>query len=245
MKWQALLVWVVLGSLLVCASGCFSARPEDIQAFKRPSQSELSTDKYILQPPDSVEVFCSEIPEINLQVQRIRPDGKISFEGVGEILAAGRTPSQLAGDIQQRVKGLYNLSGDQPVDVRVSVFLSKSYYVIGQVRAEGSKDYTGRDSTLDAIARAQPTNLAWLDQIQIVRPSSNPAVRPRVFRLDFRRMSKDGDTTKDVLLEEGDIIYVPPTVLAWIGLKVDELLGPIFRTAETANAVQPSRTNGQ
>jgi hypothetical protein len=32
-----------------------------------------------------------------------------------------------------------------------------------------------------------------------------------------------------VLLEEGDVIYVPPTVFAAIGLTVGEVIGPILQ----------------
>lgn len=243
MKWQAVLVSLLLVLTAIGAGGCFSAKDADMQAFIKPSSVNVSTDTYILQPPDSVEVFCTDIPELNLQTQRIRPDGKISFEGVGEVMAAGKTPDQLSQDIQKKVASLYKLTGERPIDVRITVFLSKHYYVTGQVRAPGPRDYTGRETVLDAVALAQPTNLSWLEQIQVVRPSADASVPPKVYRMDYYKMTGHGDGTRNMLLQEGDIIYVPPTVLAWIGLKVEELLGPIFRTYQTVNVVDPSRTN--
>jgi hypothetical protein len=42
-------------------------------------------------------------------------------------------------------------------------------------------------------------------------------------------MMAHGDTTKNVLLEEGDVIYVPPTVLGWMALKIEEFIRPIAR----------------
>jgi polysaccharide biosynthesis/export protein len=243
MKWQKVIVSLALVSVILGLSGCFSAREADIQAFTKPSQANVSTDTYILQPPDSIEVLCNDIPELNLQTQRIRPDGKVSFEGVGELVAAGKTPDQLSRDIQRKIESLYKLTGDRPIDVRITVFLSKHYYVTGMVRAPGPRDYTGRDTVLDAVALAQPTNLAWLEQIQVVRPSADPSVRGKVYRMDYYAMTGHGEGSRNMLLQEGDIIYVPPTVLAWIGLKVEELLGPVFRTYQTVNVVEPSRTN--
>jgi polysaccharide export outer membrane protein len=244
MKLYSVLVLLLLAFVAVSVSGCFSARDEDMKAFTKPSQMDKSMDKYILQPPDSVEVHCSEVPELNLQSQRIRPDGKISFERVGEMLAAGKTPSQLAEDIRLKVGPLYNLSGERPVDVRVVVYQSKSYYVVGQVVQQGAKNFTGRDTVLDAIAKAVPTNFAWTDKIQIIRPSPEVGVRPKIYRMDYYRLSVHGDSTRDMLLSEGDIIYVPPTILAWIGLKVDELLCPIYRSAITASAVNTAGNGG-
>ena len=38
-----------------------------------------------------------------------------------------------------------------------------------------------------------------------------------------------GDITKDVLLQEGDIVYVPPTILASIGMVAEQFITPIAR----------------
>ncbi|MCH7526129.1 MAG: hypothetical protein IID39_01710 [Planctomycetes bacterium] len=40
-------------------------------------------------------------------------------------------------------------------------------------------------------------------------------------------MIKTGDTRMNILLEPEDIVYVPPTPLAWLGLKIQELLFPV------------------
>ena len=52
-------------------------------------------------------------------------------------------------------------AADQPIDVRVSLFESAKYYVLGQVYLPGPKVYTGRDTVLHAIAEAQPNPMAW------------------------------------------------------------------------------------
>jgi polysaccharide biosynthesis/export protein len=241
MKLHSVALLLAVVAAMSGVSGCFSAKDADMQAFTKPSSVNVSMDTYVLQPPDSVEVFCTDIPELNLQTQRIRPDGKISFEGVGELMAAGKTPDQLSADIQKKIEGLYKLTGERPIDVRVTVFLSKHYYVTGQVRSPGPRDFTGRDTVLDAVALAQPTNFSWLEEIQVVRPSADPTVPAKVYKMDYYKMTGHGDGSRNMLLQEGDIIYVPPTVLAWIGLKVDELLGPVFRAYSTANVVDPSR----
>jgi polysaccharide export outer membrane protein len=195
-----------------------------------PHKVDVSSNQYILQPPDEIEIHCSKAPEIDLQRQQIRPDGKISFEAVGEIDAAGKTPVQVAEILRQKIIELYKLSGDNPVDVRVVAFRSKRYYVLGQVGAPGAQVYTGRDTVVGALALAgSPTVLAWLERIQVIRPSNEKNVRPKIFEVNFDRMSAHGDATKDVLLEEGDIIFVPPTVLAAVAMKIEEFIRPIAR----------------
>jgi polysaccharide export outer membrane protein len=167
----------------------------------------------------------------------IRPDGRVSFESLGEIEVAGKTPEQVADALRLKVLDLYALTGDKPVDVRVVAYRSKVFYVLGQVYVPGPKVYTGRDRVLTALASAQPNPMAWLGRVQVIRPSSDKKVRPKIFQVNFDRMIAHGDASKDVLLQEGDIIYVPPTVLAAVALKVEEFVRPIGRAFSTVNIV--------
>ena len=72
-----------------------------------------------------------------------------------------------------------------------------------------------------------PQPLAWKERIQVIRPSGNKNIRPKIFEVNFDRMSAHGDTSKDVLLREGDIVYVPPTVLAAAAMVIEEIIRPI------------------
>ena len=220
----------VLSLVAIGLTGCFSSNPEDIQAFTMPYEVEVSAENYILHPPDDIEIHCSKVPEIDLQVQQIRPDGKIAFEAVGEIEVAGKTPAQVAEILRAKILDLYKLTGDNPIDVRVIAFRSKRYYVFGQVVTVGAQVYTGRDTVVGAMALAGgPTVLAWQERIQVIRPSRDPDVPPKIFEVNFDRMSAHGDGTKDVLLEPDDIIFVPPTVLAAAAMKIEEVIRPIAR----------------
>jgi hypothetical protein len=82
--------------------------------------------------------------------------------------------------------------------------------------------------------------MAWLERIQVIRPSADASVKPKIFEVNFDRMSAHGDTTKNVLLEEGDVIYVPPTVLAAIAMKIEEFIRPIAMAFTGASSVAPT-----
>ena len=205
----------------------------------------MTSEDYILQPPDEVEIHCSQVPEVHLQRQYIRPDGKISFEALGEIEVAGKTPSQVASLIQKEVGKLYTLPGNYPVDVRISIFISKRFYVLGQVLQPGPRNYTGRDSLLTALALAQPSPTAWEQRVQVIRPSNQMEISPKIFEVNYAKMIAQGDTSKDVLLEEGDIVYVPPTIPATIAMTIEEFLTPIARAFYGAYLVgNPPSTYG-
>jgi polysaccharide export outer membrane protein len=237
MRCRKILLHVIALTLLLFLAGCFSSNPKDIEAFLQPGEVDVTAKSYVLQPPDEVEVHCSRVPEIHLQRQRIRTDGKVSFASLGEVEAAGKTPEEVAKLLQQKAAAFYTLPGDTPIDVRVVVYRSKSIYVLGQVYVPGAQDYTGRDTVLSAITRARPNPMAWIERIQVIRPSPDKNVKPKIFEVNLDRMIAHGDASKNVLLQEGDIIYLPPTVLAAIALKVEEFVRPIGRAFSTVNVV--------
>lgn len=234
-----LLALGIMVSLLML-SGCTPAfDPEDIMAFDKPKVVNVNVKTYKVQPPDEIEILSSKVPEIHEAVQRIRPDGKITFEALGEFDVAGKTCEEIAVLVKERTMRLYALAGDYPVDVRVATFASSYYYVMGQVNFPGPRLVTGRDHLLTAITIAQPTVLAWEQRIRVLRPSTDPeTTAPKVFEINLQDITTRGDVSKDILLKEGDVIYVPPTVLAAIAMKVEEFVRPIGRAFSTVNVVQ-------
>ena len=235
---------VISLSITIGLTGCFSPNPRDIEAFLKPYEVHVTAESYALQPPDEVEIYCSKVPEIHLQRQQIRPDGKVSFEALGEIEAAGKTPEQVANLLQQKVSQLYALVGDSPIDVRIAAYRSQMYYVLGEVSDPGPKLYTGRDTVFTALAAARPTVLAWEEEIRVIRPLEDKSTKPKIFKANYNRMIARGDMSKNVLLQEGDIIYVPPTILAAIAQTIEEFVRPIGSAFSTVYVVQRAQAGG-
>jgi polysaccharide export outer membrane protein len=247
MQYRPLLSIALFVAVSLALTGCFSANPEDVKAFLRPDQAVVTADDYIFQPPDAVTIMSSKIPEFERGsmgsavglTQVIRPDGKISVESVGEIMVAGKTPKQVAEIIAEKMSKLYNINSDYPVDVRVTN-MSKYYYMLGQVTHQGAQIFTGRETTLSAVSKAVPGVRAWEEAIQVIRPSLALDQKPKIFELNFKKMVEHGDMSKNVLLQEGDVIYVPPTILGSIGLTIEEVVGPLFQSASAAQTISPN-----
>ena len=208
-------------------SGCSPYNAKDIEAFLKATYPGVTTQNYILMPPDVIEIHSSKVPELHLQSQQIRPDGKISFESVGTIEVAGKTPLEVADILREKVSTLYKLESEFPIDVRVTAYNSQFYYVFGEVGFPGAKVYTGHDTALHAISVAGPLVTAWKERIRIIRPSGIKAVKPKIFEFNLLKVTEHGDTSQDVLLRKGDIIYVPPTVMAAIAQGIAEFVTPI------------------
>ena len=67
--------------------------------------------------------------------------------------------------------------------------------------------------------------MAWKSQVKLIRPSAAPGER-RELTVDVDKIMKTGDLRGNYLLQNEDIIYVPPTPLAWIGKRLQEILFP-------------------
>ena len=221
---------VAVGLFVGMLTGCQpSFNPQDIQAFAKPQDVCVTSSEYVLEPPDEIEIHSSKVPEIHLERQRVRPDGKVSYEGLGEFDVAGKTIGEATAMLTTRVKALYKLPGDHPIDLRMTAYMSKLFYILGQVDTPGPKTYTGRDTLLSALAYAHPNVMAERREVRVILPSYEPGGKAKIFVVDYRAMVEQGDVSKNVLLEPGDIVYVRPTWLAGVALVVEEFVRPIGR----------------
>jgi len=243
------LAWLLAGSALV---GCtYDAR--EVEAFLQKPRSPVSGTVYRVFPPDTISIRSQYVPEINGITQKVRPDGKIDLPLLGEITVAGLTPKEIESALTSAAREYY-----EQVDANVDVvgYNSQSFYVIGQVAREGPMPWTGRDTLLDALAKARPTLLAWPERIVLVRGDS-PQVGGRAttqpskqyrdsgvhppreghprHRMTFNLMAmvKSGDMANNVLLRPNDIIYVQPNPFAAVGLKLQQILFPVSPVLET------------
>lgn len=229
------------------AGGCYDQK--QVQAFLQKTHSPVSGREYRVLPPDVITVSSRHVPEINNLTQQVRPDGKVNLPMVGEVLVAGLTAKEIEKSLTTAAAEFY-----EQVDatVTISQYNSQRYYVYGQVERAGPMPWTGRDSLLDALAKAQPTYLAWPERIIVVRgnepkvggfattypvqdkhyestgvhkeSSSNPS---HELLINLMAMIQHGDMANNILLEPNDVIYVQPNPLAAVGLALQSLLFPV------------------
>jgi protein involved in polysaccharide export with SLBB domain len=215
----------------ICAVGCNGPRIDEMRYFLRAHENTVSGVEYRLAPPDAILISSAQAPEVDGEVQTIRSDGKVSLRLLGEVKVAGLTTQEAADKLESLLARYYFKPA---VNIRVAAHRSKYVYVFGQVQGVGAQAYSGRDTLLHVLSRAQPNFIAWLEQVKVVRPSPNGDAREVV--VDVKKLMRDGDTSRNILLQEGDIVYVPPTPLGWAGLRLREILFPVTPLARTITA---------
>jgi polysaccharide export outer membrane protein len=160
---------------------------------------------YIIGASDVLSVTTYNYDKFSAASLLVRPDGKITLSLVGDIPAAGLTPTQLAADITTRVKQ-FIIDPALTVNVNVLAVNSKQVYLIGEISHVGPMNITPGMNILQAIATAGGlTPYANKKKIYILR--GEPGHQQKI-PFDYKRAIDRGDM-QGITLVPGDTIVVP------------------------------------
>ena len=222
------------------AAGC-STSDHEVKAFLHEWEASVSATEYRVQPPDLLEISCSQAAELDGESQPVNPTGKITLRLLGDVEVAGLTTAEINQKLESLLRKYYE---DPKVNVRIRSHNSKRYYVFGQVARPGAFLFTGRDTLLHVLSQSQPMFTAWKSQVKVIHPSHEYEKR-QVMTVNVDRIMEEGKLEQKVLLQEGDIVFVPATPLAWVGLRLQEILWPVSPVLNAARTPANVATAGQ
>ena len=221
--------FLLLSVLLLFSSACTFAdlmnshsahdlSPVGVEVF--PDQVEEIT-QLTLKPGDVLDIKFYYDQALNEKVT-IRPDGKISLQLVDEVQAAGKTPQALDAILTQMYA---NILKQPEVAVIVRELADQKVYVGGEVTSPMLVPIKGRLTALQAILSVGGVKRgAKLTQVVFIRDSGTKS--PNIYKINLKEALADGE--KDVLLKPYDIIYVPKTTIAKVGLFVEQYINNII-----------------
>lgn len=197
--WAAALLWAILG-----AGSLANAQPADPVETPVAPPGAVGND-YVIGPGDTLQVFVWRNAELT-QTVPVRPDGKISTPLVEDMIAVGKTPSQLARDIEG-VLGEYVRSPQVNVIVTQPASVFSQIKVIGQVSRPQSIAYRDGITVLDAVlAVGGLAPFAAGNRAKVVRTENG---KQKEIKIKLAALVNDGDLRQNVALQPGDIIVVP------------------------------------
>ena len=159
--------------------------------------------QYLLGPEDVLEISVWKDEALTKQVV-VRPDGKISFPLIGDVIAAGRTVKALRQEIKDRV-GVY--VPDAPVNVMVLQIGSPKVYVVGKVQKPGVYLMGRTLRVMQVLAMAGGvTTFADEGGILIIRQEKG---QQRFIEFDYGRVANGKDLGTNITLKAGDTVVVP------------------------------------
>ena len=161
------------------------------------------SDDYVIGAEDVIGVQFWREPEMSGDVI-VRPDGMITLPLLGEIKAEGLKP-QVLRDQVKAAAGRFLTEANVTVVVRQ--VNSRKVYVTGQVAHPGSYSLASPRTVLQAIAMAGGlTEYAESDNISIARTEQG---RTRVFKFNYKNVSKGKTLEQNIQLQPGDTVMVP------------------------------------
>ncbi len=188
---------MILGALLALVPACASQGHYVWVGDLPPSQG---SDAYVISAGDllNVRVFNQE----NLSTHaRVRTDGKIAVPLLGDVAVAGRTPSDVTGELQKRFKQ-YVVSPE--VTITVEEIQPTAVSVLGEVSHPGNYTLAGSAGVLAALAAAGGlTEYASRSGIYVVRHSP-----PQDVRFTFASLTDAESRAATFRLRPGDVVVV-------------------------------------
>ncbi len=161
--------------------------------------------EYIIGPGDTLQVFVWRNPDLSVTVP-VRPDGKISTPLVEDMAAVGKTPTQLARDVE-KVLSEYVRSPEVNIIVTQPASAFNQVKVIGQVQKPAAIPYREGMTVLDALlAVGGLGTFAAGDRSHLVRTVDGKETE---IRLKLDALLNKGDMSQNVPLHPGDVLVVP------------------------------------
>ena len=160
---------------------------------------------YIVGPGDSLNIIVWRNPELSMSVP-VKPDGKVTTPLVDELIAQGKTSTQIARDVEQ---ALAKFVRDPIVTVIVTGFIgpySEQIRVVGEAAKPQFLPYKQKMSLLDVmIAVGGLTDFADGNSASILRASEGD----KQYAVRIKDLIKRGDMSANVEMKPGDILIIP------------------------------------
>ena len=171
-----------------------------VGAMQSPASGPVPQD-YVLGPGDTVRVqlFGNVNGIYEFEVSR---DGVLNLPEIGPITVAGLPFSEFRQDLHERVREM--LIGTQ-VSVTMGQLRTIRVFVLGDVKQPGSYVVSGLATMSSALY--QGGGISKIGTLRDVQLKRNGRVASR---LDLYELLLNGDTSSDMRLQPGDVIFVPP-----------------------------------
>lgn len=164
---------------------------------------------YVLHSGDMLGIDIYGYPELSYPAighpegLTIRPDGKITYPLLGEIVAEGITAKEFARLLTDKLSHYYL---NPAVSVNLMRMGTERVYVLGEVNQPGSYELDKSRNLLDAIGAARGwTKDAAKTKIFLIRKNSKGEPPTKI---NLMALLKEGDTSKNVPLQQGDVVFL-------------------------------------
>ena len=158
----------------------------------------VGAQDYIIGGGDVLQVSVWDVPQFSVEAV-VRPDGKITLPAVGDIVAAGETPKQLAAKIKKVLAGMVQ---SPVVTLTVLEVTNNRIYVAGGGVPSEIVLFTNQITLFQFLCRFDSFIEADLKRAYVMRDGKK-------IKKGFEGLFLTGDLAGDLKLEADDIVFIP------------------------------------
>jgi polysaccharide export outer membrane protein len=177
-----------------------AGKSADTQAEK-PAQASEGSD-YVIGADDTLHISVWKETDLT-ETLPVRPDGKISMPLLGDVVAAGMTPTELGNSIKEKLK---KYIADPRVTVVVTAMASRRIFVTGEVTHTGAMPLLPHMTMLQALSAAGFTQFANTKGIYLLRTEGGKQVK---LSFNYKEVVKGLHPEANIELKPGDTVVVP------------------------------------
>ena len=183
-----------------------------------PQPSWAQSKAYLIGPRDVLTIIIYAAGERQQQVDlTVSAQGMINAPFIGSVRAEGLTIRQLEALITEPLARDYFV--DPQLNIRIKEYHSLHYYISGAVGSPGLYEMSSKASLMELIAKAGGVSPARGNVAYILRASTeqnaggkeieNPFSYKEPIKVDLKRLLDKGDMRSNLILEPGDVVYIP------------------------------------
>ncbi|MFO0587756.1 MAG: polysaccharide biosynthesis/export family protein [Polyangiaceae bacterium] len=204
MRWFRRFAFALFGALAPLMSACGGALPSDHYPFEK--EYDPRTHEYVIGVSDELTVAVWKMPELSGAVV-VRPDGTITLPLIGELHAAGKSPTRITKEIRGKLAA-YVKDDQAVVTVEVRVINSYRFTVTGQVVRPGPLAAKYFVTVSEAFIMAGgATRFGSPERAMILRADGSGKVRR--IPVNLKALSEGKHLEQDLAIVTGDTIVVP------------------------------------
>lgn len=191
--------WFAIAFAVALLAGCGASYPP------APEKAASPDYQYLIGPLDTLQITVWRNPELSTTVP-VRPDGKVSVPLVEDLSAIGKSPTQLARDVE---KAMSRFIRDPVVTILVTQFngpYGEQVRVVGEATRPQALPYRQKMTLLDVmIAVGGLTDFADGNNASVLRTSEGG----RQYRVRLKDLIRRGDVSANVEIKPGDVVIIP------------------------------------
>lgn len=194
---RLILVAMALG-VTACTSGSNATLSETVPPA-------VTTD-YVIAPGAVLNVFVWQHPDLSTSVP-VRPDGKISTPLVEDMAAAGKTPTQLARDMEEVLATYIRQPTVNIIMETASPSFQQQVRVVGQAANPQALAFSNGMTLLDVMIQVGGLGeFAAGNRAKLMRRTAEGQVE---VPLRLNALLNGGDMRQNIPIQPGDVIIIP------------------------------------